>query len=61
MASTKERENHVYMAKIAEQAERYDGLFLTHSLSKLSHYDYTLFGFWGKKKKKTRAFKLKVF
>ena len=29
MASTKDRENHIYMAKLAEQAERYDGLFLT--------------------------------
>lgn len=28
MASTKERENFVYVAKLAEQAERYDGLFL---------------------------------
>ena len=66
MASTTERENHIYMAKLAEQAERYDGLFLTHSLSKLSHYDYTLFGFWGKKKKKpellnSRFFKLIIF
>lgn len=25
MASTKERENFVYIAKLAEQAERYDG------------------------------------
>jgi len=25
MASQKERETHVYMAKLAEQAERYDG------------------------------------
>ena len=26
MAIDKERENHVYIAKLAEQAERYDGL-----------------------------------
>ena len=53
MASTKERENHIYMAKLAKQAERYDGLFFnTHSLSKLSLYDYTLFGFWEKKNDK---------
>lgn len=25
MLSEKERENHVYLAKLAEQAERYDG------------------------------------
>jgi hypothetical protein len=28
MSSDKERENHVYMAKLAEQAERYDGISL---------------------------------
>lgn len=28
MASTKERENFVYIAKLAEQAERYEGLSL---------------------------------
>ena len=26
MASSKDRENFVYIAKLAEQAERYDGL-----------------------------------
>lgn len=25
MASQRDRENHVYVAKLAEQAERYDG------------------------------------
>lgn len=34
MASTKERENFVYVAKLAEQAERYDGFSL--SLTSLS-------------------------
>jgi hypothetical protein len=34
MAFTKERENFVYIAKLAEQAERYEGLFsLTHFLN----------------------------
>jgi len=31
MAIDKERENHVYIAKLAEQAERYDGLSLSIS------------------------------
>lgn len=30
MASSKERENFVYVAKLAEQAERYDGQNLLH-------------------------------
>jgi hypothetical protein len=33
MAFTKERENFVYTAKLAEQAERYDGISLSLSLS----------------------------
>lgn len=33
MASTKERENFVYIAKLAEQAERYEGPFPPFSLS----------------------------
>lgn len=32
MDSSKERENFVYVAKLAEQAERYDGQFLYISL-----------------------------
>lgn len=27
MSNEKERENHVYLAKLAEQAERYDGIY----------------------------------
>lgn len=34
----KERETQVYMAKLAEQAERYEGHSLTHSLA----HTYTL-------------------
>ena len=30
MAAAKERENFVYVAKLAEQAERYDGKNFTH-------------------------------
>ena len=34
MASTKERENFVYVAKLAEQAERYEGIIIIiHSLN----------------------------
>ena len=51
MASTTERENHIYMAKLAEQAERHDGLFLTHSLSQ--SLAIMIIFCW--------AFKLKVF
>ena len=36
MAFTKERENFVYTAKLAEQAERYDGLSLSLSQSFLA-------------------------
>jgi len=31
MSTEKERETQVYMAKIAEQAERYEGLHFLHS------------------------------
>lgn len=41
MASTKERENYVYIAKLAEQAERYDGL----SLSSFSFFFSIIFEF----------------
>ena len=61
MASTKEKENHIYMAKLAEQAERHDGLFLTHSLSQSLAIMIILCLVYEKKKMINRAFKLKVF
>ena len=54
MAIDKERENHVYIAKLAEQAERYDGPSLSPSLEPSSS-SFPLFGFrenpWSKKAK----------
>ena len=44
MAIDKERENHVYIAKLAEQAERYDGPSLSPSLEPSSS-SFPLFGF----------------
>lgn len=33
MSTEKERETHVYMAKLAEQAERYDGNSISRSFT----------------------------
>ena len=41
MAIDKERENHVYIAKLAEQAERYDGL--SFSLSQTFFFFFFFF------------------
>ena len=44
MAIDKERENHVYIAKLAEQAERYDGL--SFSLSQTFFFFFFFFFFF---------------
>lgn len=56
-----ERDNNVYKAKLAEQAERYDGesqLFFkiylhTHTLTHLN--TFTLLNFWAKRRQKKKT------
>jgi len=46
MSTDKERETHVYMAKLAEQAERYDGNFNLYLTRFFIVFASTCFGFF---------------
>ena len=46
MASSKERENFVYVAKLAEQAERYEGPIFSTQLPSFSSASLFLFSFF---------------
>lgn len=45
MSTEKERETHVYMAKLAEQAERYDGINFYAQIYILMCSEYILYCF----------------